>query len=86
MLENPDALQRMVVRSGAKCTDLQAEEPVGHLCGKCRGFAQEWAPVAEELWTNQDDPRYPYRKDITKNMADTDKEKFSKQGRKFAQM
>ena len=86
MLENPDALEGMVKASGAHCTDLQQEEPVEHLCGKCRSFAKDWAPVADVLWKNADDPRYPYRKDITCNMADTDKEKFAKQGRRFQRL
>ena len=86
MLENPQALESMVEKSGAKCTDLQEEEPVEHLCGKCKDFAQEWAPVAEKLWENPADPRYPYRRNITANMADTDKEKFEKQNRKFARL
>ena len=86
MLENPQALESMVEKSGAKCTDLQEEEPVEHLCGKCKDFAREWAPVAEELWENPADPRYPYRKDVTANMADTDKDKFKKQNRKFARL
>ena len=86
MLENPDALERMVRESGAHCTDLQEQESAEHLCGKCRAFADEWAPVAERMWNNPADPRHPYRVDITANMADTDKEKFTAQGRTFEKM
>lgn len=86
MLENPDALERMVRESGAHCTDLQEQESAEHLCGKCRTFADEWAPVAERMWNNPADPRHPYRVDITANMADTDKEKFTAQGRTFEKM
>lgn len=86
MLENPDALERMVRESGAHCTDLQEQESAEHLCGKCRTFADEWAPVAERMWNNPADPRHPYRADITANMADTDKEKFTAQGRTFEKM
>ncbi|MDD6651184.1 MAG: radical SAM protein [Eggerthellales bacterium] len=83
MLENPDCLQRMVEGTGAVCTDLESDEPVEELCDKCRPFAEEWAPVAQEMWENPDDPRRPWREDITKNMAETDKEKFARQGRTF---
>ncbi|MGN0073383.1 MAG: radical SAM protein, partial [Coriobacteriales bacterium] len=83
MLENPDALERMVSESGAHCTDLQEEESAAQLCDKCRPFAGEWAPVAQELWENPSDPRHPYRVDITANMAETDKSKFRRLGRKL---
>ena len=86
MLENPDALERMVRESSAHCTDLQEQESAEHLCGKCRTFADEWEPVAERMWNNPADPRHPYRTDITANMADTDKEKFTAQGRTFEKM
>ncbi|MGN0039223.1 MAG: radical SAM protein [Coriobacteriales bacterium] len=83
MLENPDALERMVRESGAHCTDLQEEESAEELCAKCRPFAAEWAPLAQELWENPSDPRHPHRADITANMAETDKAKFEKLGRTF---
>ena len=83
MLENPEVLEKIVTESGARCTDLQEEEPVSHLCGKCHAFAQEWAPVADTLWRNKEDPRYPQRKDIAKAMADTDRDRFKKFGRTF---
>ena len=86
MLENPELLQKMVHETGAHGTNLESPESVEHLCGKCRSFAKDWAPVADVLWKNADDPRYPYRKDITCNMADTDKEKFAKQGRRFQRL
>ena len=76
----------MPVGAGAHCTDLQKQESAEHLCGKCRTFADEWAPVAERMWNNPADPRHPYRADITANMADTDKEKFTAQGRTFEKM
>lgn len=71
----------MPVSAGAHCTDLQEQESAEHLCGKCRTFADEWAPVAEHMRNNPADPHHPYRADITANMADTDKEKFTAQGR-----
>lgn len=39
--------------------------------------------MAERMRNNPADPRHPYRADITANMADTDKEKFTAQGRTF---
>ena len=50
MLENPECLREMVKRSGAHSTDLQSPEPVDHLCDKCTGYAENWAPMAEKLW------------------------------------
>ena len=50
MLENPEALARMVRESGACSTDMQSPECADHLCGKCRAYAENWAPVADELW------------------------------------
>ena len=50
MLENPDILPEMVARTGAKSTDLQSPETAGHLCDKCKLYAENWSPVADELW------------------------------------
>ncbi|MGI6262534.1 MAG: radical SAM protein [Succiniclasticum sp.] len=53
MLENPQLLRRMVKSSGAASTDLQSREDVDHLCGKCDKYADEWAPVADKLWREE---------------------------------
>ena len=50
MLENPEALERIVRESGACSTDIQSPESADHLCGKCQAYATAWAPVADELW------------------------------------
>ncbi len=50
MLENPEKLREMVKASGARSTDLQSPETVEHLCDKCKGYAENWKPVAEKLW------------------------------------
>lgn len=50
MLENPEKLMAMVHATGAHSTDLLSEEPVDHLCGKCKNYAANWAPVADILW------------------------------------
>lgn len=50
MLENPEKLQELVERTGAKSTDLESTEECSHLCAKCENYAKEWAPTAEKLW------------------------------------
>lgn len=52
MLENPEILERIVKESKAKSTDLQCPEQVENLCGKCKLYAENWKPIAEELWDN----------------------------------
>ena len=60
MLENPEILQEMVRRTGAKSTDLQSPETVEHLCGKCQHYAEDWEGRANELWatTKERHPKY----------------------------
>lgn len=50
LLDNPDALSKIVKASGAHSTDLQDPEDVNDLTEKCQSAAQNWAPVANELW------------------------------------
>ena len=50
LLDNPEALKEMVHTSGAHSTDLESPESVESLAGKCENAAQNWAPVADELW------------------------------------
>ena len=50
MLENPEILRKLVKETGAHSTDLESEESVDHLCGKCDEYAKEWAPEAEKIW------------------------------------
>lgn len=50
MLENPQKLREMVEKSGAHSTDLQSPESAEHLCAKCDRYAENWKPVAEEMW------------------------------------
>lgn len=52
MLENPDRLRKIINESGAKSSDLIHEETVDELCKKCDGFAAEWVPEAERIWTS----------------------------------
>lgn len=49
MLENPEALPKIVAACGAKSTDLQSPEDVCRLCDKCKPYAEDWAPTAQKL-------------------------------------
>ena len=81
MLENPDRLEEMVEKSGARGTDLVETESAHDLAEKCRPAARAWAPEAERLWTNGADKRAPYRARQFCGMAETDKAKFARLGR-----
>ena len=50
MLENPEKLKEMVLRTGASSTDLQSLESVEHLCDKCKNYADNWIETADKLW------------------------------------
>ncbi len=54
MLENPQALRKMVRRSGAKSTNLMCEESADALCAKCDSYAESWAPKAKEIWEEKE--------------------------------
>jgi len=54
MLENPQALRKMVKRSGAKSTNLLCEESAEALCSKCDVYAADWAPKAKEIWEEKE--------------------------------
>ena len=56
MLENPGILQKMVHETGAHSTDVEQEEPVEHLCGKCGDYAKDWKETADKLWA-----AHPYK-------------------------
>ncbi len=50
MLENPQALRKIVSISGAKSTNLLKPESADELCSKCDEYADLWAPRAKEIW------------------------------------
>ena len=50
MLENPEKIQEIVNRVGAKSTDMESPETVEHLCSKCTEYAKNWKPTADRLW------------------------------------
>lgn len=49
MLENPEILGKIVHKVDAPSTDLTSPESPEHLAEKCRPYAAEWSPRAEEL-------------------------------------
>lgn len=53
MLENPELLEQMVHATGAHQTNVESPESVEHLCAKCKEYAKEWKPAAEEEWGKQ---------------------------------
>lgn len=81
MLENPECLVDMVESSGAHSTDMASPEDVRHLCGKCEERASQWAPVAESIWTDEDDERSVWRARQYQGMSNADIHKFERQGR-----
>ena len=50
MLENPEALRNMVQSTGAKSTEMQSPENVEDLYARCKPYAENWTPKADELW------------------------------------
>lgn len=72
MLENPELLQEMVKRSGAHSTDVQEEEPVEHLCGKCAQYAENWKETADRLWM-----AHPYRQKGYINYANAEEKGYA---------
>lgn len=61
MLENPELLQIMVKKTGAKSTDLISPESPEHLCDKCKAYAMKWKPCADKLWKEESHPNYSYQ-------------------------
>jgi MoaA/NifB/PqqE/SkfB family radical SAM enzyme len=58
MLENSGRLTEMVNAAHAHSTDLQSPETAEHLCAKTKKYAEDWAPVADELWAvNKRNPK-----------------------------
>lgn len=57
MLENPDALVKIVEETGAKSTDMQSPEDVHSLCAKCEAYAKAWKPTADKLWKQSQEER-----------------------------
>ena len=54
MLENPQALRHIIDVTGAKSTNLNCPESAEELCSKCDLYAKEWAPMAKQIWEEQE--------------------------------
>ena len=52
MLENPEALRRMVRETGAVNTDYESPESADHLCDKTAAYAERWEGTANKLWNS----------------------------------
>lgn len=72
MLENPQALRKLVKKTGAKSTDLIQSESADELCAKCDLYAQNWAPKAKEIWEEQErfHPFTQYYRDTPEGKAE----------------
>lgn len=54
MLENPQALRKIVSKTNAKSTNLNCPESAEQLCSKCDDYAALWAPRAKQIWEEQE--------------------------------
>lgn len=54
MLENPQALRHIIDVTGAKSTNFNCPESAEALCSKCDLYAKEWAPMAKQIWEEQE--------------------------------
>lgn len=54
MLENPEALRKIINKTGAKSTNFNCPESADELCSKCDNYAKAWAPKAKEIWEEQE--------------------------------
>ncbi|MDD8048145.1 MAG: radical SAM protein [Thomasclavelia sp.] len=53
MLENPEALPKLVKESKAHSTDLESPESAEHLTGKTVDYAKKWKEEADKIWNDQ---------------------------------
>lgn len=53
LLDNPEKLREMVLRSNAKSTQFLDEEDVVSLTAKCQDASMAWAARADELWNEK---------------------------------
>ncbi|HWR62380.1 MAG TPA: radical SAM protein [Clostridia bacterium] len=51
LLDNPGRLVEVIEEAGASSTDMQNPEGVRDLTAKCEKAAENWAPVADKLWS-----------------------------------
>jgi len=60
VLDNPGRLTEIVEVSGARSTDLKNPENACDYCDKCIHAAENWAPVADQIWDSM-----PNRKGVS---------------------
>ena len=83
LLDNPDALENMVISTGAYSTQMKDHEDVRDLCNKCRPMAKKWAETANHLWQN--DPQvinYKNIQRIKQEMAEKAEKKIQEKKKK----
>lgn len=75
MLENPQALRKLVAKTNAKSTNLLKAESTEELCAKCDEYAKAWAPKAKEIWEEQKrfHPFTQYYRDTDEGRAELNK-------------
>ncbi|HHX36367.1 MAG TPA: radical SAM protein [Clostridiaceae bacterium] len=64
LLDNPGALTEMIHATGAGSTDLEQSVDVEELSSKCKEVADNWAVVADQLWS---EGHYEHAKDRKDN-------------------
>ncbi len=72
MLENPEALRKIIAKSGAKSTNLLKEESADELCSKCDKYAADWAGAAKSIWEEKErfHPFTQYYRDTEEGMKE----------------
>lgn len=72
MLENPQALRKIIKKTGAKSTNLITPESADALCSKCDSYADLWAPKAKEIWEEKErfKPFTQYYRDTPEGKAE----------------
>ncbi|MCI1721720.1 MAG: radical SAM protein [Lachnospiraceae bacterium] len=80
LLDNPEALRKMVDETGAKSTDMQSPEDVHDLTAKTEKAAEEWAKVADPLWARDGGAKRKAKEEAAKAAESANKGKalFSK--------
>lgn len=51
MLENPEKIRAMVKETNAQSTDYESPETIDSLCDRCTPYAENWKPMADNLWS-----------------------------------
>lgn len=72
MLENPQALRKIIEKTGAKSTNLRCPESADELCSKCDDYAAAWAPTAKRIWEEKErfKPFTQYYRDTEEGKAE----------------